>query len=289
MPDVTLLGLHVLNERSRDEVLQFVMQMENAGHPIGTIKGLNGAEHILTEIEQISPQTVTIYRSLLTADGLSDCPADIVSVPDPIRTAQRWYAGLQPYWTKTNADFYEYMNECHAPLEWITEFSIELMRLAAENGQCLLLFSFPGGNPEMAEFDKLLPAYQYAVEHPCAPGRTHGIALHAYSMEDTRMVSETDKWMAMRHRILYERLMLALPAAANLPVYITELGIGGGTIMPPCDMIIEDALQYTYQIEEDPYVKGFNLWNVGSGAQWYDITTCLPELANGLLTYYAAR
>lgn len=285
-PDVTLLGLHVLNERSRDQVLQFVMQMASAGLPVGTVKGLNGTEHILTEIKQISPQTVTVYRSLLTPDGMGDCPADIRSLPDPVRTAQRWYQGLQPYWTQTNADYYEYMNECPAPLDWIAQFSIEMMRLAGENGQCLLLFSFPGGNPDMAAFDQLLPAYQYAVDHPCAPGRTHGVALHAYSLEDSRMVSESDKWVSMRHRILHERLQLALPAAANLPIYITELGIGGGTIMPPCSMIIEDALQYTYQVEEDPYVKGFHLWNVGSGAQWYDITPCLPDLASALLSYY---
>ena len=88
---------------------------------------------------------------------------------------------------------------------------------------------------------------------------------------------------------VHERLLLSLPAAANLPVYITEMGIGGGTIMPGCGLIIRDALQYTYQLEEDPYVKGFHLWNVGSGAQWYDITSCLPDLADALIRYYTFK
>jgi hypothetical protein len=70
-------------------------------------------------------------------------------------------------------------------------------------------------------------------------------------------------------------------------VYLTEVGIGGATIMPSCDTIIRDALQYTYELEEDPYVKGFNLWNVGSGEQWYDITPCLPALGDALIAYYS--
>ncbi|MCD4685025.1 MAG: hypothetical protein K8S97_03710 [Anaerolineae bacterium] len=287
-PNTTLAGLHVLNERSRDEVLTFVIQMEQAGFPVGTVKGLNGAEHILTEIKQVSPQTTTVYRSLLTADGMADCPTNIRDLPDPVITAERWYAGYQPYWARVEADYYEYMNECPAPLDWIAQFSIEMMKLAAADGRCLLLFSFPGGNPNMADFNQLLPAYEFAVNNPCAPGRTHGVAIHAYSLEDSRLVSESDVWIAMRHRILYERLLATVPQAAELPMYITEMGIGGGTIMPACDMIIRDVLQYTYQVEEDPYVQGFHLWNVGSGAQWYDVTPCLPELAEALIAYYSA-
>lgn len=285
-PNTTLLGLHVLNERSKDQVLSFVQRMAAAGIPVGTVKGLNATETILNEIEVISPQTVTVFRSLNTADGFGDCPQDIFQEPDPVATARRWYSHFDSQWAGVNADYYEYMNECPAPLGWIAEFSIEMMRLANEDGRCLLLFSFPGGNPDMGVFNELLPAYEYAVANECAPGRTHGIALHAYSTEDHLLASESDKWISMRHRILYERLQITLPEAANLPVYITEYGIGGGTILPPCERVIRDALQYTYQIEEDPYVRGFHLWNVGSGAQWYDITGCLPELGDALLAYY---
>ncbi len=285
-PNTTLAGLHVLNGTSNADVIAYVQRMANSGHPVGTVKGLNGAEQLLTQIKQISPQTVIVYRSILTADGMADCPADVLSAPDPVKTAQRWMAGLESYWDQVDADYYEFMNECPASLTWISDFAIEAMKIANEQGRCLLLFSFPGGNPDMQIFNDLLPAYQYAVDHPCQPGRTHGIALHGWSLEDTRLASESDVWIAFRHRILYERLKLVLPAAADLPVYITEMGIGGGTLMPPCESIIRDALQYTYQLEEDPYVKGFHLWSVGTGAQWYDITPCLPALGDALITYY---
>jgi hypothetical protein len=286
-PDTTLLGLHVLNDTSHDEVLALVQRMVESGHPLGTIKGLNGTEDLLNEIKRISPRTMIVYRSLLSSDGVGDCPADTRELPDPATTAQRWLTGLNPYWDQVDADYYELMSECPAPLNWIASFSIEAMKIANEEGRCLLLFSFPGGNPDMQVFNELLPAYKYAVEHPCQPGRTHGIALHAFSLQDDELVSESDVWIALRHRILYQRLLMVLPAAADLPVYLTEVGIGGATIMPPCDTIIRDALQFTYELEEDPYVKGVHLWNVGSGEQWYDITPCLPALGDALITYYS--
>lgn len=289
-PRSTLMGLHVVNGTQTESVLGFVRRMADAGLPLSTVKGLNDTEAMLNEIEVISPQTVTVYRSLLTPDGIYDCPQEIIDVggnyPDPVATARKWISGLEGSWNGVNADYFEFINECPAPLDWISTFSIEAMRMANEQGRCLLLFSFPGGNPDMASFEQLLPAYQYALDNPCASGRTHGIALHAYSLEDNRLTSESDVWIAFRHRILYERLLLTLPPAADLPVYITEMGIGGGTIMPGCEAIIKDTLQYTYQVEEDPYVKGFHLWSVGTGVQWYDITPCLGQLGDALLTYY---
>ncbi len=285
-PDTTLLGLHVLNERSSAEVLDFVRRMKEAGKPVGTMKGLNGTEAMLNEIEQISPETVTVYRSLITERGLTNCPVEPGETPDPVTTARDWYATFGPQWDAVNADYFEYMNECPAPLDWIAAFSLEMMKLANQDERCLLLFSFPGGNPDMDVFNQLLPALEYAAENPCAPGRTHGIALHAYSTRDDMLASESDVWLVMRHRIVRERLQMVLPQAAQLPIYITEFGIGGGTLMPACETIIRDALQYIYQVEEDPYVKGIHLWSVGSGAQWYDITPCLPDLTDALLAYY---
>ncbi len=285
-PRTTLLGLHVLNETSHDEVLALVRRLVDAGIPMGTVKGLNGAEQTLNEIKMISPQTVTVFRSLWTANGMWDCPADPGEYGDPIETANTWMKGLYSYWNAVNADYYEIINECPVELSWIAEFSIEAMRLANQQERCLLLFSFPGGNPTVDAFRELLPAYRYAVENPCAPGRHHGVALHAYSLEDGLLVSESDKWIAFRHRIFEEELRQRLPEAVDLPVYITELGQGGGMAIPSCESLIRDAIQYTYQLEEDPYVKGFHLWSVGSGTRWVDITSCLPALGDALIAYY---
>ncbi len=281
-PDVTLAGLHVLNDTSNDEVIGFVRRMANSGHPLGTIKGLSGTELILKTVRRISPQTVIIYRSGIPAD----CPIGPGQTPDPVKTAKSWMATLEPQWDQVDADYYELVNECAASTGWLAPFTIEAMRIANEQSRCLLIFSLPGGNPDMAVFPDLYPAYRYAAEHPCAPGRTHGIAMHAFSIEDGRLASESDVWITFRHRVFYEHLLVDVPEAAHLPVYYTAFGIGGATLMPTCQQIIRDALQYTYQLEEDPYVKGFDIWNVGTGEQWYDITPCLDDLATALITYY---
>ena len=286
-PNTTLVGLHLLNGTSSEEVLALVQRMVDAGTPIGTVKGLNGAEQLLTQIKQISPQTVTVFRSLLTSEGMRDCPAEPGQYgDDPEGTARSWMRSVGGYWDMVEADYYEVVNECPVDLEWLSRFSIEAMKIAAEQGRCLLLFSFPGGNPTVSDFLKVLPAYEYAVQNPCAEGRTHGIALHAYSTQDGVLVSESDKWVALRHRIFEEELRQRLPEAVDLPVYITELGQGGGMAIPSCEGLIRDALQYAYQLEEDPYVKGFHLWSVGTGTGWVDITPCLPALGDALVAYY---
>ncbi len=288
-PDTTLLGLHVLNDTEIEAVLAFVRRMAFAGKPVGTIKGLNGTEAMLNEIKQISPETVTVYRSLLrSVGGIDDCPSvDFSASPDPAQVARTWISELQPYWDQVTPDYYEVINECGWPLEFLTAFSVESMRIANEQGRCVLSYLYFGSEPSTIEaFQLMLPAYRYALENPCANGRLHGIAMHAYSMQDGLPVSSVDKWTAFRHRVIAEWLSVTLPPALRVPVYITELGIGGGQTFPGCDLVIDDALKYTYQIEEDPYVDGFHLWSVGTGTLWYDIAPCLPALGDSLLAYY---
>ncbi|HML23321.1 MAG TPA: hypothetical protein PKD09_16825 [Aggregatilinea sp.] len=285
----TLLGLHMVNWTSEDEVYAFVQKLHDAGIPLGTLKGLSGTEQILTHVKAISPETVTVYRSITTeTGGQAECPKGFDSQSDPVAAAQEWYSELDPKWDMVNADYYEYMNECTMKLSWLAGFSIEMMRQAAVDGRCLLLFSFPGGNPSMDEFDELLPAYQYAVDNPCQPGRTHGISMHAYSDVELKYISVTDVWLAFRHRIFYDRLLQTLPAAANLPIYITEAGEGSGTQfhLMTCEDLTRDMIQYTNLLESDPYVKGFHLFNIGEQWPWADYTSCLPQLADALIAYY---
>ena len=47
--------------------------------------------------------------------------------------------------------------------------------------------------------------------------------------------------------------------------------------------------QYIYQLEEDPYVKGVNLWNVGTipNVAWVDLTECLGTIGSALVDYYS--
>ena len=293
-PDTTLLGLHLLNWASQAQVLGLVKQLVDAGHPMGVLKGLTGAEGTLNEAKRISPQTVIIFRSIIHGFTGGDCPnAD----NDPIAEAREWVESLQRHWTKVNADYYEVINECllssagnyavSFPMEWLVAFSIEAMRIANEQGRCLLLFSFGVGTPEIAEFARLAPAFEYALEHPCQEGRYHGISLHAYGHDQGELVSETDDWLGYRHRRFYAEILRLVPGADRLPVYLTEVGPGNGYEQFSCSTIIRDIIQYTDRLQPDTYIKGFHLWTLGWSA--LDLTPCLGPLGDALVSYYTTR
>lgn len=285
-PRTTPLGLHIINWTSEAQILNFVQQLANIGRPMGIAKGLTGSEGILTRIEEISPETVTVFRSILHGYGMLDCPN---FRHDPVEEAQWWLDGLERHWAEVDADYYELFNECGADsMDWIAQFSVEAMRLANEQGRCLLLLSFPAGSPEPKDMNDLLPVYEYALAHPCQPGRMHGIALHAYSAYAEGRISDKDVFIAFRHRVLYDYLREKRPAVLEVPVFYTELGQGFGFEIDSCEDITLDMLQYTNHLEQDPYVKGFAVWNVGGGEgiPWVDITDCLPLMADALVQYY---
>ncbi len=283
----TLLGLHLVVGAGQEAVLDFVQRLQEAGWPLGTLKGTTGTEDILNTVAAVSPSTIIVYRSLLTPWGMRDCPN---TANDPVLEAQMWIAGQQPNWQAVRADYYEVMNECLPSAEWLTAFSIEAMRQAEQFGQCLLLFSFSPGRPEPGYFVQLKPVFEYALEHPCASGRYHGVAMHVAGRDAYTLATDSGVAMGLRHRLLYGALLQELPQAVQIPVYLTEAGPGDGRILFPCDEITREALQFTRQLEYDPYVQGFHLWNVGAGAnEWADITPCLPQIADALINYYQGR
>lgn len=279
-----LLGLHMIMGAQGEPVVELARRLQAIGRPMSTLKGTTGTEAILEEVRRVSPQTVLIYRSLMTPDGMLDCPN---SNNDPVAEAQRWMNNQWGYWTGVTADYFEIMNECHPPMAWMVPFAIEAMRLANERGLCLLLFSFAGGNPEPSEYAALAPVYDYALDNPCGPQRYHGVALHAYAGSGGRLLSESGPWMAYRHRKFYELLLPLLPEAYYIPVYITEAGPADGRVDLSCADLARDVVQYTREIERDPYVRGVNWWTVGPpDGTWTDITPCLPQIGDALIRYY---
>lgn len=283
----TLLGLHLIVGARGDPVYDLVRRMRDIGWPLGSVKGTTGTEDILAEVAKISPETVLVYRSLMTDRGMIDCPNQFA---EPVAEAQAWMNGLWSYWAGVEADYFEIMNECLPPVEWLVPFTIEAMRLASERNTCLLVLSFAGGGPEPEVYARLAPVYQYALEHPCQPGRLHGIALHAYSGDPYRLLSESGIWLGLRHRLYYERILADVPDAIHVPLYMTEAGPGDGRTPFTCEDIARDVIQYTQQIEADPYIKGFHLWNVGPHESvWVDVSECLPYLGEALAAYYSGR
>jgi hypothetical protein len=283
----TLLGLHLIMGARSGPVLDFVNRLRNAGWPLGTIKGTTGTEAILAAVAKESPETIIVYRSLETPRGMVDCPN---SFADPVAEANDWMAGLWPEWANVPADYFEIMNECLPPLNWLVPFTIEAMRLATERGYCLLVFSFAGASPEPYQYRDLQPVYEYALKNPCQPGRRHGIALHAYGVYPGSLVSESGIWLGFRYRLYYDQILPDLPDATLLPVFLTEVGPGDGRMPFKCETITRDMIQYTQQVEKDPYIQGFHLWNLGAPTfEWIDVTDCLPMLGDALINYYAGR
>jgi hypothetical protein len=286
----TMLGLHLNLGADPTTVLNLVKRLRQAGHPMGTIKGTTGTEDLLNEIATVSPETVIVYRSLVTPWGQIDCPDPS---KNPVSEAQVWMNGLSEYFDKVQADYYEIMNECvfyeglyarSFPMDWLVPFSIEAMRIANTQGRCLLLFSFGGGTPEIHEFAQLVPALQYALEHPCQPGKYHGIALHTYSGDPNTLVSESDDWLGYRYKRFFAAVEPQLPDVVKLPVYFTETGPGNGYVQFSCEDITRDMIQYTDRLKADPYIKGFHVWTMGWGP--VDVGPCLPLIGEALLSYY---
>ena len=281
----TMMGLHLVIGARAEPVIGLVKRLRDEGWPMGTLKGTTGTEAILNEVAEISPETVIVYRSLETPRGFVDCPNES---NDPILEAQSWMSGLWSYWENVDADYFEIINECLPPMEWLANFTIESMRLANQRGYCLLVFSFAGGNPEPGQYAQLMPVYEYALENPCRPGVYHGIALHAYSGDRYRLLSDSGIYLGYRHRLYYDLILPEIPEAGRLPVFLTEAGPGDGRTAFSCEDIARDVIQYTAQIQNDPYIYGFHLWNLGSpGLDWVDITNCLPLLGEYLVSFYA--
>jgi hypothetical protein len=280
----TRFGLHLVVGAQREPVLELAEQLHKIGRPLGTLKGTTGTEDILNAVKAESPETVIVYRSLLNSSGLlEDCPH---FDNDPVAEAQRWINGYQPHWREVNADYYEIMNECQYPAWWLLPFSIEAMRVAGSYGQCILMFSFGVGNPDPAQYKELLPAFQYALDNPCHPGQYHGIAMHAYGYNPATLVSESGIYLGLRHRLAYAIVLDEIPDAIKLPVYLTEAGPGDGRTDFSCQDVTRDVLQYTQELEFDPYVRGFHLWNIGPLKPWTDFTACLPMIGDALRRYY---
>jgi len=280
------MGLHLVVGAQQQPVVDLAKRMVDLGWPINTLKGTTDTESILNAVAAVSPETVIVFRSLLTPWGMIDCP-NVGN--DPVAEANEWIYGLQPYWHEVDADYYEIMNECQPPADWLVAFTIEAMRIANTLGECILVFSFAPGNPELDYFAQLTPVFDYAVQNPCAPGRYHGVALHAYGVKRGSLVSESGLYLGLRHRLLFTQLLSQNPEYGRIPVYLTEVGQGDGTTEFSCADVARDVIQYTRQLESDPYVRGFHLWNVGKVGQWFDVTPCLPAISDALAGYYAAK
>jgi len=234
-------------------------QIATAFANLGTLKATTGNGYVLAEAKMANPAIVTVYRR--TAP---DCPPDGMSAVTWMNLiAQDWPPG---------ADYYEMVNECILPTDRWVELSIGAMQWAAARQKCLLLFSFAVGQPEIGQWQQLTPAFDYALANPCAGGRLHGVALHAYTAGSTL----DNPWLFSRFGLLCASI--ADIYCNRLPLYLTEVGDD-----PQTQGAVDCGrwLAFAHEVERvlaGTVVDGYHLWSVGYGTGWVDATACMGGL-----------
>jgi hypothetical protein len=164
-----------------------------------------------------------------------------------------------------------------------------MMELAAADGRCLLLFSFAPGNPGNAAWKQLQPALDYALTHPCRPGKYHGIALHQPGYAPAGLLKDpwvNNPYISGAHRLAFRDLFQGKYTHGNprLEVIITEIGWDTGRKDDPnlatCEQLALAIPVTNAAYKDDGIVTGWALWSVGGGGTvWVDRTACLPLVA----------
>lgn len=226
-----------------------------------------------------------IYRSLVVDGSLRDCP-----------TLEEWYAP-DIYLSRLEDellpgfDYYEIINECHPP-----DYSLMadlMVRAMQRYDVCLLMFSFAPGTPDYPEWQKLLPALQYAAEHPCGEGRYHGISLHQPGYMPPDITLREGSYINNPHiagRLDLIRQTLIQRSGYDIkefpgPILITEMGwedYDGVDQVFSCDEVAA-GLTYTREIyRKGGLIDGYHLWNFGQVHPWVNLSGCAAQIAHAL-------
>lgn len=150
---------------------------------------------------------------------------------------------------------------------------LESLRIATARGQCLLLYNFEVGNPVMEWREgEIPPALDYALAHPCQPGRYHGIGIHAYDIG----YGLNDSWRNNRYVRMFSAIDLKYRA---LPVYFTEWGGSFIEEKEPvdCNTVLAD-LRWARNQYRDGIIDGVLIWSFGESQVWRDLTECGPAI-----------
>src|SRR3990167_2274800 len=239
----------------------------------GVLKCLNGTEHICLEAKRRNPNLTIIFRALNTCQGIADGP-QMAGWYNP----STWFGCIRGYWPE-GFDWYEIINEVGPPgddFALIAQFSIDMARMAAAEGKCILAFSFAPGNPEIARWSALLPYLLWANDHPCAPGKYHGIALHqsvylppSVPLQKGEWVNSL--WVAGRDWIIDGYLQLNHGfslAQFKGPIYLTEISLTDGYSGSwddrwSCAELALSIKETKEGLSARPWITGFNWWNFG--------------------------
>jgi hypothetical protein len=266
------VGLHLIFSAQSGPVLALIDR-----RAIGSLKGTDGTEWLIIEAERRYKALISIWRNLATGLGWRDNPA-LWGIGDPRVTADQWFDAQYSTWQARGllgvADYFEYRNEALFIGTWEIAFDLRMLERANGAGVCLAVFSDGYGNPQLSEFVQRKPVLDYILAHPCAPGRYHAIASHIYEGVNGGL------WKFYRWRLFLGALGDERYYA--IPWLFTEYSDKLGTGPADCGAVIADARAAAEQFTKYPEVLGFEVYSVGPGTQWTDISPCLGDMARAV-------
>lgn len=294
-PNHSKLSIHVIRNNSA-RIMEFVREAQPT-----VIKAVDDLG-FLTEVKEVSPNTITIGR-------LDDINQQYAGNPE--EEARKYVQNnLSKYYANPGVDFWEGWNEPDPGVEnmnWYARFEAERVREMARYGLRTAIGGFASGVPELNEFEMFLPAIETAI-------RYRGIlTLHEYSAPviDFGYGSKLPGYPAypdrgsltFRYRWYYRELLE--PRGLVIPLVITEAGIDGiigNRPGPPgygwldfqsyavqqgwgengLDAFVNQMAWYDAGTRQDEYVLGFTIFTAGAIGHWknYDIDSVLPRLTN---------
>ena len=293
-PGPSKLGLHVV--RNDDPfIMEFVRRVRPA-----VVKAV-GDVGWLSEVKQVSPETVTIGRLQATHQDMNG---------DPALAAQAFVAEqLARYLLNPGVDYWEGWNEPdpNENMPWYAAFEAERIKVMAQHGLKTAVGGFAAGVPEWDEFLNFVPAIQAAQQYGGI------LTLHEYGAPtvDYLVGTPLPGWpgyadrgvLALRYRWWYEEILK--PRGLVVPLVISEAGIDG-ILMPgerpgPHGLgwrefsdywsqigleggpqgYIRQLAWYDGELRRDDFVIGFTVFTAGGAGGWdtYDINDILPEIA----------
>ena len=198
---------------------------------VALVKTLEYDPNFVTEIKQVSPNTLVVARL--------DLPQlDLSTLSDPEAAAREFVDKLLPIATEPRRlaaiDAWEAYNE-PVPTDGeqmarLARFEAERTRLLAAAGVRSVIGNFGTGLPDLALWPQFRPALEAAIKHKGYLG------LHEYSAPTMQYGTPQDPlgwgadpvqtgWLTLRYRKVYREYLE--PNKLTLPLILTEIGIDG--------------------------------------------------------------
>jgi hypothetical protein len=198
---------------------------------VALVKTLEYDPNFVTEIKQVSPNTLVVARL--------DLPQlDLSTLSDPEAAAREFVDKLLPIATEPRRlaaiDAWEAYNEPvpsdGEQMARLARFEAERTRLLAAAGVRSVIGNFGTGLPDLALWPQFRPALEAAIKHKGYLG------LHEYSAPTLQYGSPQDPlgwgtdpaqtgWLTLRYRKAYREYLE--PNKLTLPLILTEIGIDG--------------------------------------------------------------